>query len=144
MLAQPTMAFFGWKDAQQFLVLRRMVRDLAVPVELIAMETVREPDGLAISSRNAYLTAEQRANAPKIYEGLCAARRAFDGGERRAAELVRPVREAIESSPQLTVEYIEARRLDTLDGLEMVEPGNTLLAIAVRLTTARLIDNVRL
>lgn len=144
MLAQPTMALFGWKDAQQFLVLRRMVHDLDIPIEMIGVETVREPDGLAMSSRNAYLTPEQRADAPKIYAGLRAARKAFENGERSAARLIEIVRESIEGSKWMKVEYIETRSMDKLDAVESAEPGNTLLATAVKLSTARLIDNVRL
>jgi pantoate--beta-alanine ligase len=143
LLAQPTHALFGWKDAQQFLVLRRMVADLAFPVEMIGVETVREADGLAMSSRNAYLTAEERAEAPRIYAGLCAARAAFDAGERSAAVLIERVRAAVEASPRMRVDYIEARDMDTLDALETAQAGNTLLAAAVHLGRARLIDNIR-
>ena len=144
MLAQPTMALFGWKDAQQFLVLRRMVRDLAVPIEMIGVETVREADGLAMSSRNAYLTPEQRHAAPLINEGLQAAREVFESGERRAEALLGLVRGAIGRSPLFNLEYAEARSLETLEALEQAEADNTLIAVAARLGATRLIDNIRL
>jgi pantoate--beta-alanine ligase len=143
MLAQPTQALFGWKDAQQFLVLRRMVRDLSVPIEMIGIETVRESDGLALSSRNTYLKPEERADAPLIYKGLQAARAAFEQGERDAKKLEAVVRQALEQSPRFQVEYAEARSMETLDRLEQAEPNNTLLAVAARLGATRLIDNIR-
>lgn len=143
MLAQPSMALFGWKDAQQFLVLRRMVRDLSVPVEMIGIETVREPDGLAMSSRNAYLAEAERAAAPLIFKGLQAARTAFDGGVREAEKLESIVREAIERSPLFQIEYAEARSLETLERLETAAAGGTLLAVAARIGATRLIDNIR-
>lgn len=144
MLAQPTLACFGWKDAQQFIVLKRMVRDLAVPVRMIGVETVREPDGLAISSRNAYLTPEQRAVAPLINQGLQAAHESFVQGERRSEALLALVRERIGRSPLFGLEYAEARSLETLEPVEDVIPGGTLLAVAARLGATRLIDNIRL
>ncbi|MCL5270138.1 MAG: pantoate--beta-alanine ligase [bacterium] len=144
MLAQPSVAFFGWKDAQQFLVLRRMVTDLAIPVEMVGVETVREADGLAMSSRNAYLSPEERAAAPLIYRGLSAARAAFAAGERNTAVLTGLVRQAIESSPLFQLEYADCRSLSELEPLTVSEPGNTLLAVAARLGTTRLIDNIRL
>lgn len=144
MLSQPTMALFGWKDAQQFLVLRRMVEDLAVPVKMIGIETVREDDGLAKSSRNKYLTPEERADAPRIYQGLQAARRAFEAGERSTAVLIDRVRETISQSPRFAIDYIEARSLESLDEVQTAQPGNCLIAVAAQLGKARLIDNIRL
>ncbi|HOE96951.1 MAG TPA: pantoate--beta-alanine ligase [Candidatus Sumerlaeota bacterium] len=144
LLGQPTAAIFGWKDAQQFLVLRRMARDLAVPVEMIGVETVREPDGLALSSRNAYLSPAERGAAPAIYRGLSVAHEAFGRGERDAAKLIAAARAEIAREPLLTIEYLEARSLETLAELTRAEEGNTLLAAAVRCGSTRLIDNVRL
>lgn len=144
MLAQPTAALFGWKDAQQFIVLRRMVRDLAVPLEMIGVEIVREADGLAMSSRNAYLTPEQRADAPLIFKGLQAARDAASAGERSARMLLGLIKQKIESSPRFKLEYAEARSMETMDELETVVPGDTLIAVAARLGNTRLIDNIRL
>ena len=144
MLAQPTLALFGWKDAQQFLVLRRMVRDLAVPVEMIGVETVREADGLALSSRNAYLTPDERADAPLIFQGLQAARDAFAAGERNAENLIGIVKKTIGQSPRFEIEYAETRSLDTLEELEEAKFDGTLLAVAARIGATRLIDNIRL
>jgi pantoate--beta-alanine ligase len=144
MLAQPTAALFGWKDAQQFIVLRRMVRDLDVPLEMIGVEIVREADGLAMSSRNAYLTPEQRADAPLIFTGLQAARDAASAGERSARMLLGLIKQKIESSPRFKLEYAEARSMETMDELETVVPGDTLIAVAARLGNTRLIDNIRL
>jgi pantoate--beta-alanine ligase len=143
MLGQPTVGVFGWKDAQQFLVLRRMVRDLNVPVEMVGVETVREPDGLAMSSRNARLTAEQRAAAPRIYAGLRKAQAMGSSGERSIETLVATAREKIEASGELRIEYLEARSIETLELAERVEPNSTLLAAAVWAGEVRLIDNVR-
>lgn len=143
MLAQPTTALFGWKDAQQFLILRRMVRDLAVPVEMVGIDTVREPDGLAMSSRNAYLSPEDRADAPLIGKGLQAARAAFEAGERDARKLEALVRQSIERSPRFKVEYVEARSMETIETLNQAQPGDTLLAVAARIGATRLIDNIR-
>ncbi len=143
MLAQPHVAVFGWKDAQQLLVVRRMVRDLDLPIEIEGLETVREADGLALSSRNAYLSAAERAEAPRIQAGLAAARDAFEAGERRTAELRRIAREKIEASPILRIDYLEIRSLETLDEITEAIPGGTLIAAAVFAGATRLIDNIR-
>lgn len=137
-------AYFGQKDYQQAAVIRRMVEDLDVPIELRVCPTVREPDGLAMSSRNAYLTPDQRADAPLIYRGLEAARRAFEAGERQTAVLIQQVRESVARSPRLEIEYIEARSMEMLDPLDEVVAGDTLLAVAARLGNTRLIDNIRI
>lgn len=144
MLAQPTVAVFGWKDAQQLLAVRRMVEDLNVPTEIVGVETVREPDGLAISSRNQYLTPEQRAAAPRIHQGLREAAEAFASGERDVETLLGLARRRIASSGLPRIDYLEARSLKTLAPLAEAEPGNTLIAAAVYLGKARLIDNIRL
>ncbi len=144
MLAQPTVAVFGWKDAQQLLAIRRMVEDLNVPTEIVGVETVREPDGLAISSRNQYLTPEQRAAAPQIHKGLRAAAEAFASGERDIETLLGLARRRIASAGLPRIDYLEARSLKTLAPLARAEPGNTLIAVAVYLGKARLIDNIRL
>lgn len=144
MLAQPDWCVMGWKDAQQLLVLRRMVRDLCVPVEIVGVDTVRESDGLAMSSRNKFLTPEQRTDAVRISQGLAQARETSEAGERNGAKLVAIVREHIEASPHLSIEYCELRDMDCLEPLVTLTPGNALLAVAVKLSTTRLIDNVRL
>ena len=144
MLAQPDAAYFGWKDAQQLLVVRRMARDLDLPVRIEAVETVREPDGLAMSSRNAYLTAEERAEAPRLWAGLSAAREAFESGARVVAELIAVARGPIDASPLARIDYLEARCLETLAPLEEAVAGGTLLAGAIMLGRTRLIDNIKL
>ena len=140
--AQPDKAHFGQKDAQQVAVIRRLVRDLDIPTEIAALPTVREPDGLAVSSRNAYLTAEERIAAPSLYRALAAARDKFRAGQQNAAELEAACREMIEASPLMSAEYVAAVDPETM------EPwggrGPCLLAAAARLGSVRLIDNVLL
>lgn len=143
-IVQPTQAIFGWKDAQQFILLCRMVKDLNVPVEMIGAETVREADGLAMSSRNKYLSAEERAVAPAIYRGLSELRKRFEAGERDAEKLRGAVREIIDPSGAFKIQYIEIVSLDALKPLAQAEPGNTLVALAAYLGNTRLIDNIRL
>jgi pantoate--beta-alanine ligase len=142
-LVGPCVAVFGRKDYQQWRVIERMTRDLMFPVEVIAAPTVREPDGLALSSRNAYLTAEQRSRALCIPRALSAACRAFDSGERTAGVLrqiaLSAVTEAMDS-----VDYVEVAAADTAQTLaaDAVIADRALLAIAARVGSTRLIDNV--
>ena len=121
-----------------------MARDLDVPVEIVGVEIVRDADGLALSSRNVYLSAEQRAEAPRIRRGLAAAAAAFASGERRAVELVKIARGPLDACPLMRVDYLEARSIETLDEVVEAREGDTLLAAAVYMGTTRLIDNVRL
>ena len=139
-LAQPDLAIFGEKDAQQCLVLRRMVRDLQLPVELLFVPTQRESDGLAMSSRNRYLEPAQRREAARLWSALAAAERALIAGERDAERVAAVMRAACDG---LDVEYAEARALPALDALQSCQ-GAILLAIAVRIGRARLIDNMPL
>ena len=142
-IVQPTWAYFGQKDAQQCVVIRAMVRDLDLPVEVVVAPTVREADGLALSSRNSYLTPEQRAVAPAIYRGLSAAKALFDAGERDADALRQAVRAVIEAEPQLAIDYVSVADPETLRELTRVA-SRALASIAVRLGTTRLIDNLLL
>ena len=139
----PHLAVFGQKDAQQALVIKRMVVDLACPVRIVVAPTVREADGLAMSSRNRYLTPAERAQVPALFGGLQAARGAFEAGERSAAALRRLVAEVYKSLNLLSVEYIEIADLQTLAPLERVEAA-ALIAVAVRTqeSKTRLIDNI--
>jgi pantoate--beta-alanine ligase len=142
-LAGPCVAVFGRKDYQQLKVIQRMVRDLMFPVEAIGARTVREADGLAMSSRNAYLSREQRAAALAIPRGLARAARAFADGERDATALVRRVRDQVE--PVATsIDYVEAADPDTLAVFEGGKRtgDRALIALAVRIGGARLIDNI--
>jgi len=139
-ITMPNRAYFGEKDFQQLQVIRRMARDLDLPVEIVGCPTVREPDGLAISSRNAYLSAEDRRAAPALYRALLAgAGVASRGG--RAEEVEETVRAALASEPRFQLQYVEARRPDTLQRDDL--PGPPLvIAAAAYLGTTRLIDNV--
>jgi pantoate--beta-alanine ligase len=138
-IVQPDLAFFGQKDAQQVVVLRRMVRDLDIPVKLEILPTVREPDGLALSSRNAYLDAEDRARAIALHEGLKAAESAVANGERDAAT-IRAAAQAAMTDFDVEPEYLELVHPDTLEPVERLD-GRALLAVAARVGPARLIDN---
>jgi pantoate--beta-alanine ligase len=142
-IVQPTRAYFGQKDAQQCVVIRAMARDLDLPVEVVVAPTVREPDGLALSSRNSYLTPEQRAIAPAIYRALSAAKALFQGGERDADTLRHAVRSVIESEPQFTIDYVSVADPDTLRELARAET-RALASVAARLGATRLIDNLLL
>jgi pantoate--beta-alanine ligase len=142
-IVQPTRAYFGQKDAQQCVVIRAMARDLDLPVEVVVAPTVREADGLALSSRNSYLTPEQRAVAPAIYRGLQAAKALFDGGERDAEALRRAIRAAVEAEPQMAIDYVSVADPETLRELTRVA-SQALASAAVRLGTTRLIDNLLL
>lgn len=139
----PHKAFFGWKDAQQFLLLSRMVRDLNVAVEMIGVETVRESDGLALSSRNALLSDAERAIAPKIYQALTKLRDAAQNGEANAQALLAIARGEIEQAPGIEINYLEMVSIETLQPIEVVIPSGTMVAVAAFLGTTRLIDNVR-
>jgi pantoate--beta-alanine ligase len=136
----PCVAVFGRKDYQQLLVVRRMARDLLLPVEIVGHPIVRERDGLALSSRNAYLSAEERARALAIVRGLHAAALRFEGGERDPRALEQAARASIEPAAT-SVDYVEVRDADTLVPLTSVA-DRAVLAVACRVGTTRLIDNV--
>jgi pantoate--beta-alanine ligase len=133
-------AYFGQKDAQQVMVLRRMALDLALPTEVIACPTVREPDGLALSSRNVHLTADQRAAAPVLRRALLAARARWTAGERSAEVLRKTMREILASQPLARVDYVSVADGSTLRELEHVDRP-ALLSLAVAFGSTRLIDN---
>jgi pantoate--beta-alanine ligase len=139
----PDRAYFGEKDAQQLRVVRRMVADLAMPIEIVACPTVREPDGLACSSRNGLLTPEQRAAAPVLYRALLAGRDAWLSGERSAEVLRAIVRQTLAAEPLADVEYVSCADDATLEELSTVT-GPALLSLAARLGSVRLIDNIGL
>lgn len=139
-VVEPDVAVFGAKDYQQLQVVRRLVTDLDFPIEILAGPTVREPDGLAMSSRNAYLTAAERAQAGALCRGLRAAGARWDAGERDAAALVAAVREVIAEAPDARIDYVELRDAETLTEVTRAEKP-AVLALAVLLGRARLIDN---
>jgi pantoate--beta-alanine ligase len=139
-VAQPHVAVFGEKDYQQLAIIRRMVRDLDFAIEIASVPIVREPDGLALSSRNAYLSPEQRRAALSLSAGLAAAERAFAAGERRADVLVAAARAPIEAQAEARIDYVELRDAEELSPVARVDrPG--VLAMAVFVGTTRLIDN---
>ncbi len=136
----PAKAYFGQKDAQQAAVIRRMVRDLNFPLEVVVCPIVREPDGLAMSSRNAYLNPEQRQAATVLYRALSAARDAYEAGERDAEKLRALMRETIATEPLAEIQYVSCADYDTLEELDQVA-GKALLSMAVFVGKTRLIDN---
>lgn len=142
-LLSPDAAVFGEKDFQQLAIIRRMVRDLNFPVEIIGAPTVREADGLAFSSRNEYLSAEERAEAPVLQRGLQEARRVFGAGERSAEEILEAARNVIATAPLARIDYLELVNADTLQPVAEAD-RNSLLAVAVFFGRTRLIDNLRL
>lgn len=141
-MVQPDVAVFGQKDAQQAAVIKRMVSDLDLPVEIAVGPIVREKDGLAMSSRNAYLTPQERAQAPALYRSLELAQRMVRQGERKTDKVRREmVKLLMREAPLGTVDYIEIVDKDTLEPVKHTSK-NTLLALAVRFPSARLIDNI--
>ena len=142
-LAAPDRAYFGEKDYQQLQVIKRMAVDLKLPVEVVPVPTVREADGLAMSSRNAYLDPEERAAAPSLYRALAAAREAVARGEREGQGIIRAASEILGAQPQLRLQYLELVDAEQLTPLARLEqPG--VLAVAAYLGKTRLIDNMRL
>lgn len=140
-LLQPKRAYFGQKDAQQLAIIRRLVADLNIPVEIVPCPIAREESGLALSSRNQYLTPEQKAQAPILFQALQQAEVLFKAGDRDAVSLIEAVKSELSRVSELQVEYVELVHPTTLMPLEQVEDSG-LLAIAARLGSTRLIDNV--
>ena len=142
-IVEPDAAFFGQKDAAQVAIVRRMVRDLHLPVEIVACPTVREADGLAMSSRNDYLGPQERRQALVLHRALLRAKNLADGGERNAATLTAAGREEFAREPAVRLDYFEIVNPDTLDPVEDVANG-ALVAVAAFVGTTRLIDNILL
>jgi pantoate--beta-alanine ligase len=138
---RPDVAYFGRKDAQQAVVIERMTRDLDFPIEIAVLPTVREDDGLALSSRNAYLTAEQRERASAISRALRAAERAAGAGETSTEALVQAARDELRRAG-IEPEYVEARAAEDLSPIAELNGRPVLVAVAARVGKARLIDNV--
>jgi pantoate--beta-alanine ligase len=139
-IVQPHAALFGRKDYQQLAVIRRMVVDLNIPVEIIGMPIVREADGLALSSRNSYLSPEERISALCLFRSLAAAGALYRQGEKDAGALRERVMAVIGAEPAAVVEYVELKDGDTLEEVREAD-DRTLLALAVRIGRTRLIDN---
>src|SRR5512143_364299 len=140
-IIQPDVAFFGQKDAAQLAVIRRMVRDLNIPVEIVGCPIVREADGLAMSSRNAYLNADERKRALALRRSLLRVEEAFRAGERSAAKLVAAATTVFAEEPQIRLDYFEVVDPETLEPVEKIT-GRTLCAVAAYVGSTRLIDNV--
>ena len=140
-IVKPHRAYFGEKDYQQLLVVRQMVRDLNFPIEIVPMPTVREPDGLAMSSRNTYLNPDERRAATALYRGLMAAKALFERGERDAKKLVEECRKVLESEPLVRIDYVEICDAEELTPIERVDKP-AFLAVAAFVGPARLIDGI--
>jgi pantoate--beta-alanine ligase len=140
-LVEPDLACFGEKDIQQLTLIKRMVRDLAWPIEIVAVPTVREADGLALSSRNAYLGVEDRGRAVVLSRALVAAHQAWCEGETRAQAIEQRMRLELKTTPEVLVEYIAIVAPDTLAPVTAVNAG-TIVAIAGQVGGTRLIDNI--
>jgi len=138
---QPHKAYFGQKDAQQAAVIRRMTRDLNFPIEIVVCPTVREADGLAMSSRNKYLEGDDRRAATVLYRSLSAAKNAYEKGERNADRLRKIMKDTLAAEPRARVQYVSCADYETLEELQSVK-GKTLLSMAVLIGNTRLIDNL--
>jgi pantoate--beta-alanine ligase len=140
-IVAPDIAYFGQKDAQQAFVIKRMVADLNMPLEIIICPTVREPDGLAVSSRNQYLTKQQKKDATNIYKSLQKCRGMIDAGITETAEITAEMRKILQHVPSIEIEYVEIVDAETLQSIDRIG-GKVLAAVAVRIGPARLIDNI--
>jgi len=141
---RPDFAFFGQKDAQQAVIIKRMVRDLAFDTEIVVSPTVREDSGLAISSRNLYLDAEEQQSAAVIHRALKQAKENYKKGERHAGKLSEIVRATIETEPRLRVDYVSVVDAETLEKLDKLDERPILVAVAAYVGKTRLIDNTML
>jgi pantoate--beta-alanine ligase len=140
-IIEPDIAFFGQKDAAQLAVIRRMVLDLNFPIEIVAGPIVRESDGLAMSSRNAYLNREERGRALVLHKSLSVVQQEFLAGERSAAKLISTGKELFVGKPGVVLDYFEVVDPDTLNPVERISK-KTLVAVAAHIGSTRLIDNV--
>jgi pantoate--beta-alanine ligase len=140
-IVQPTRVYFAQKDAQQLLVIKKMVKELNMPLEIVTCPTVREPDGLAMSSRNTYLNEEQRQAATVLYRALRLAEQLYSGGERDANTLRRRLTEMIEGEPLAEIDYVSVADAETLKELDRIEK-KALVSLAVKIGKTRLIDNL--
>ncbi len=142
-IVRPDAAVFGEKDFQQLAIIRRMVRDLDFKIDILGVPTVREEDGLALSSRNQYLSADERKQAVALRNALLEARRLFREGKTNSGELLRAIRKTIQQAPLARVDYAEIVDAETLQPLENARAG-ALAAVAVFFGKTRLIDNILL
>ncbi len=140
-IVEPDVAYFGQKDAAQVAIIRKMVRDLAFSVEIMVVPTVREADGLAISSRNAYLSAVERKQALVLYRALCRVQTLADRGERNAGKLMEAAKDVFRDEPTVRLDYVEIVSQETLDPVADISKG-ALVAVAAFVGSTRLIDNI--
>lgn len=138
---RPDFAFFGQKDAQQALVIRRLVKDLAFDTEIVILPIVREDSGLAISSRNLYLTPDEQKSAAVIHKALVQAKTAYKEGERNANRLMEVIRSTVEAEPRARLDYVTVADAETLEKLDRIDDKPTLIAVAAYVGKTRLIDN---
>ncbi|MEO0276321.1 MAG: pantoate--beta-alanine ligase [candidate division WOR-3 bacterium] len=143
-IVKPHLAFFGWKDAQQLIVIKKMVKDLNFDIEIIGIETVREKDGLAMSSRNVYLNEEERKEAPYLYKALLYGKELIEKGERDARKVKEEIKKFINrNAPKGKIQYVEIVDIENLKPLRKIK-GEIMIALAVFFGKARLIDNIRI
>jgi pantoate--beta-alanine ligase len=141
-ITKPHIAVFGQKDAQQALIIKQMVRDLNFDIEIIVAPIIREPDGLAMSSRNVYLSDSERKDATVLYESLKLAEKLIENGERNSENIILKMEELIKSKPTAKIDYIAIVEPETLEKVETLSEGKEyLIALAVRIGSTRLIDN---
>jgi len=140
-IVQPTRAYFGQKDAQQAVVIKKIVADLTMNLEVVALPTVREPDGLAMSSRNTYLNPDERQAALVLYQSLTLAQELYTRGERDAERIRQEMIALIQKQPLASIDYVSVANAETLDELDKVKPP-ALVSLAVRIGRTRLMDNV--
>jgi pantoate--beta-alanine ligase len=140
-IVKPTRAYFGQKDAQQAIVIKKVVSDLNMNLEIVALPTVRETDGLAMSSRNDYLSPQERQAATVLYRALCLAQGLWSQGERNAPKLRQEMTDLIQKEPLAAIDYVSIADPETLEELDEVSPP-ALLSLAVKIGDTRLIDNV--
>jgi pantoate--beta-alanine ligase len=138
---RPDFAFFGQKDAQQALVIRRLVKDLAFDTEIVILPIVREDSGLAISSRNLYLTPDEQNSATVIHKALVTAKSAYKDGERNASRIIDLIRSTVESEPRARLDYVTVADAETLEKVDRLDDRPTLIALAAYVGKTRLIDN---
>lgn len=140
-IVQPTRAYFGQKDAQQLVVIKKMVAELNMNLEVVAVPTMREPDGLAMSSRNTYLNPDERKAAIVLYRALTLAQQLWSQGERDAERIRQKMADLISKQPLAAIDYVSIASAETLDELETVNPP-ALASLAVKIGGTRLIDNI--
>lgn len=137
----PDVAYFGQKDYQQFIVIKQMVKDLNIPLKIALMPTIREADGLALSSRNSYLNPEQRKQAPVLFNSLRNAAELIQAGERNPEVILNTIEQRIRNESDGQIEYIEIRKAENLEKVEKIN-GSVVIALAVHFGSTRLIDNI--